>query len=165
MFLTYQSSLKNTFLLISLAFTIGCASSNPASQKIYKPLDKVFLADYDLIWKAAHTVVKYPLANENQETGVMETESIRAVDGWQSPESAKEASNGLKYKLIIRMVRGVVNGRNSVKVSVQKKVDLQRDFFSDSETVGSDGYEEQMILYRIEREIIIERAIAKAQKT
>ena len=52
----------------------------------------------------------------------------------------------------------------ATKVTLTKDVTLQSDFFSDPKFLPSDGLEEKTILYRIGREIQIERALAKAQK-
>lgn len=122
---------------------------------------KVFYANYDAVWRAAHAAIKYPLAQENQDTGIIETEFIKGIDGWIAP-GEKPPSSGLRYKLILTFAKGRVEGRESVRITVQKKMELLKDFFSVPESVESDGLEEKVLFYRIERELIINEALKKA---
>jgi hypothetical protein len=46
-------------------------------------------------------------------------------------------------------------------VTVGKKIERQRDFFDDGQTLESDGWEENVILYRIERELAVDVALTK----
>ena len=61
-------------------------------------------------------------------------------------------------------VKGALEARQATKVTIVKETQLQVDFFSDPRSLPSDGLEEKSILYRIGREIQVERALAKAQK-
>lgn len=70
------------------------------------------------------------------------------------------------YRLTIRVIKGApLAGKPATKVTIVKDSQLQQDFFSDPRSQPSDGLEEKSILYRISREIQIERAIARVQKT
>lgn len=123
---------------------------------------RVYFANYDLVWKAAHTVVRYPIAAENQDTGVLETEYIKAADGWIPPNEKKNPSSGQRYKIIMTFAKGRIDGRESTRVTIEKRVEKQRDFFSEAEQLPSDGLEEKIIFYRIERELVIGEALKKA---
>ncbi len=123
---------------------------------------RVFTADYDAIWRAAHTALKYTIAFENQETGRIETEYIRAVDGWTPPDTERDPGFGQKYKIIMQFTRGKVSSKPSVRVTVEKKIENQRDFFAESDTLDSDGLEEAVLFYRIRRELSIAAALKKA---
>jgi hypothetical protein len=48
-----------------------------------------------------------------------------------------------------------------VKVTLTKKIEVKRDFFSEPKPLETDGLEEMVLFYRIERELIIEEAIKK----
>jgi hypothetical protein len=124
---------------------------------------KVFFAAYDSVWKAAHTSIKYPIAVENQDTGYLETEYIKGVDGFLPPEVSKPPSAGIRYKLVFNFAKGKTEGRDSTRVTVEKKIERLRDFFSEADGLASDGLEEKALFYRIEREIVIAEALKRAQ--
>jgi hypothetical protein len=125
---------------------------------------KVFPFSYEDVWRAAQLSVKYPIAVNNMDNGVLETDWVKAIDGYSSPVSTKSPTGGNRYKIILNMVKGKTDGHMSVRVTVRKRIEKQNDFFSDVESLNSDGLEEEVILYRIEREIIIDDAIRKAAK-
>lgn len=116
---------------------------------------KIFFAPYDSVWKAAHAVIKYPISQENQDTGLIETEYIKGLDGWLPPNEPRPPSSGIRYKLSLIFAKGTTDGRESTRVTIDKKIEILRDFFSEPEPMESDGLEEKTIFYRIERELII----------
>lgn len=124
---------------------------------------KVFFASYDSVWRAAHTSIKYPIASENQDTGYLETEYIKGIDGFIPPETPKSPSAGIRYKLIFNFAKGKTEGRESTRVTIEKKMERLRDFFSEADAMASDGLEEKVLFYRIEREIVIAEALKKVQ--
>ncbi|HEY8270921.1 MAG TPA: hypothetical protein VIG33_08525 [Pseudobdellovibrionaceae bacterium] len=124
---------------------------------------KVFFAPYDSVWKAAHTSIRYPIAVENQDTGFLETEYIKGVDGFLPPEVSKPPSAGIRYKLVFNFAKGKTEGRESTRVTLEKKIERLRDFFSEADGLASDGLEEKTLFYRIEREIVIAEALKKVQ--
>ena len=152
--------ISKLLILVFLMAQIGCTTPAPKAQK-KKFVQRVFMYPYDSVWKAALLTLKYPLAINNTDNGVLETEWIRAEDGF-NPPFAKKSSSGVRYKILMNVVKGKADGLSSIKVTVNKKVEKQRDFFSDSEDLSSEGLEETVILYRMERELIIEEAIKKS---
>lgn len=123
---------------------------------------KVFYASYDSVWRAAHNVIKYPIAIENQDNGMIETEYIKGLDGWLAPNEQRPPSSGIRYKLTLTFAKGKADGRDSTRVTIDKKMEILRDFFSEPEPMESDGLEEKIIFYRIERELIIADALKRA---
>ena len=123
---------------------------------------KVFFASYDNVWRAAHAVLKYPIAQENQDTGVIETEYIKGVDGWIPPNEQRPPSSGIRYKLTLIFAKGKTEARESTRVTIEKCLEILCDFFSEPETMETDGLEEKIIFYRIERELIVNEALKKA---
>lgn len=95
------------------------------------------------------------------DNGVLETDWVRALEGFAPPGSSKIPSSGIRYKISLNMVKGRSQGRESVRVTLRKNLERQRDFFSDPEAMVSDALEENVILYRIERELIIQDALKK----
>ena len=156
-----------TFVTIITGCTLlGCSlfdtrpSAHTEMKKIIK--QKVFYANYDNVWRAAHAVIKYPIAQENQDTGVIETEWIKAIDGWLPPDSKGPPSSGIRYKITFTFAKGKTDGRESTRLTIDKKPEILRDFFSPSESIESDGLEEKVLFYRIERELVISEALKKA---
>jgi hypothetical protein len=123
---------------------------------------KIFLANYDKVWRAAHSTLKYTIASENQDFGVIETDYIKAVDGYIPPYQEKPAIPGARYKLILNFAKGKTNGKESTRVTIEKKVEVFKNVISEAQTIPSDGLEEKIIFYRMEREIIIADALKRA---
>lgn len=69
--------------------------------------------------------------------------------------------SGYQYRLNINIIKG----ENKSKISILKEARLQKDFFSDPEDLGSDGFEEKLLIYRISREIKIENLLKRAHET
>ena len=159
------------FLALILACGLfGCSlmdkPPDPPDKLIQKvSRQRVYYANYDQVWRAAHTVIKYPIAAENQDTGILETEFIKVLDGWLSPDIQKPPSSGMRYKLVMTFAKGKIEGRESTRVTLEKRIEKQKDFFSDPDQIESDGLEEKVIFYRIERELVINEALKKAAQS
>lgn len=167
---TAQSLSNSTKIFIGLVIITGCTlmgcslfdkkpSAHARMEQINK--QKIFFAPYDSVWRAAHAVIKYPIAQENQDTGVIETEYIKGLDGWLPPNEQRPPSSGIRYKLTLIFAKGSTEGRESTRVTIDKKMEILRDFFSEPEPMESDGLEEKIIFYRIERELIINETLKK----
>ncbi len=162
-----MSTLLKIFLLSSSLTLAGCSlfenRAETADQAIEKSSNqKIFFAPYDLVWKAAHTTLKYTIASDNQDYGVIETDFVKAVDGWLPPYKNKPDLPGSRYKLIFTFSKGKTNGRESTRVTIEKKIEVFKNIIADTQSVSSDGLEEKIIFYRMEREIIISQALKKA---
>ncbi len=160
-------SISRLILIFILASLTGCSLFDPmptqeASLARVASRQRVFFATYDLVWRAAHAVIKYPIAVDNQDTGVLETEYIKGVDGWLPPEIKSSPSSGIRYKITLLFAKGKTDGHEATRVTVDKKIEILRNFFSEPEQIASDGMEEKIIFYRMERELIINEALRKA---
>lgn len=122
---------------------------------------RVYFASFESVWRAAQLALKYPISVNNMDNGLLETDWVRALEGFSTPGATKIPSSGIRYKLSLNMVKGRTNGRESVRVTLRKNMERQRDFFSEPEPLLTDGLEEQVILYRVERELIIQDALKK----
>ena len=127
--------------------------------------EKVMIAPYDQVWRAGQLAIgRYSLSINNVDTGVMETDFVKGLDGWIAPHTNKLPSPGTKYKITLRMIKGKVANKESFRVILSKKIKLSKDFFSTPEPIESDELEEISILYRIERELTIEQALKRSAK-
>ncbi len=156
--------------IISIVLLSSCALMDSQEDKAQRKRSsvmspsKVFTASYDNVWRSALTVLKYSITDQNQETGHIETDYVKPSDGgWTRPDGGGPMSAGVRYKIALSLVRvRAENGKAGVKVTVDKKVERMKDFFSEPESLLSDQLEEKSILYRMERELLIEDAIKKA---
>lgn len=158
-----------SFILIGL-FISGCGSKvlqpeTPEAIIERSSQQRIFYAPYDEVWKAAHSVIKYTIAAENQDFGVIETDYIKAVDGWLPPFRTRAQFPSSRYKIVMSFARGKKSeAQENVRVTIEKKIEVFKDFISEVKIVGSDGLEEKAIFYRIERELIIAKALKKASE-
>lgn len=170
--MSHATRLKSNFISLALivlvsAFINGCAlfeeRAGPATY--YGPREQVYFANFEEVWRSVNLVLQpYPLRVSNMDQGMLETDMIRGPRVWSPPYKPDNATNGETYRLTIRVIKGALDSKAATKVTIVKESNLQADFFSDPRALPSDGMEEKGILYRIGREIQIERALAKAQK-
>lgn len=156
------------FVLLLGATLTGCAQAEKKTHTgIPTPVEEVFYADPETVDRAiSQVMVKYPQKIANLEAGVLETDYIKGDARFQPPHKNVTFGSGYRYRIFIRTVRGKTNGKPAIKVQVLKKVEQHRDFFADPENLKSDLLEEKAILYRIGREIKIDKALQRlSQKT
>jgi hypothetical protein len=145
----------------------SCTLFEPRAETVDQIIEKashqkIFLAPYDQVWKVAHTSLKYTIASENQDFGTIETDFVKAVDGWIPPYRTKPDNPGARYKLVFTFAKGETKGRESTRVTIEKRIEAFKNIISETQSIPSDGMEEKAIFYRMERELIIARAIEKA---
>jgi len=153
-------------LFVSLLVS-GCAlfGDRPGPPAFFGPRERPFAANFEEVWKAVNLVLQpYPLRTSNMDQGVLETDAIRGNRIWIAPYGHEGPDGGQSYKLTVKVLKGAAAGSNATRVTILKDAQRQMDFFSEARQQPSDGLEEDMILYRIGREIQIERALARAQK-
>jgi len=156
------SSIICSLLLASCTSTTPKVSSKIKDSKF--SFQKIYYFPYDNVWRAAQLSLKYPIAVNNMDHGVLETDFIKADDGFIAPIEDKIPSSGVRYKITMTLSKGKVDGREGIRVSINKYVEKKRDFFAESEVLISDGLEEKVIFYRMERELIIDEALKKAAR-
>lgn len=153
---------KRRLLVFAFGILAACSSTteNEPTESV-EPQEKIFRESFDDIWRAVQlAMATYPIKVNNQEAGVMETESIRGDNAWVSPGQKRQQSGGFRYKIIIRVVRGrTEKNAPAGRVTILKSGEIQRDFFSAYEKLPTDGLEELAIMYRIERELSIDKAM------
>lgn len=145
----------------------GCASATEKleARESDAPYSRVYYANYEDVENALNqAMIRYPQKVDNTEAGIFETDYIKGEARFKSPAKPVTYSPGYRYRILVRLVRGRTDDRPAIKVQISKKPEIVRDFFSDANQVTSDGLEEQVILYRIGRELQIARAVAKASE-
>lgn len=155
---------RAVLIIFNLMLLSACASQE-IEYEGYSPISKVFNEDFEIVWRASQLALqKYPLRVNNIDKGLLETDWVKGYEIWSPPFTPKVKAAGTRYKILLRTIKGKTQGESAVKVTLQKKIEKIRDFFSDIETPPSDGFEEKALLYRIEREIQIDRALQISQE-
>ena len=127
------------------------------------PYSRVFYANYEDVEIALkQSMIRYPQKVDNTEAGIFETDYIKGEARFRGPHETGAFSPGYRYRILVRLVRGRSEDKPAIKVQVTKRPEVLRDFFSEPVSQKSDGLEEQVILYRIGRELQLARAIGKA---
>lgn len=155
--------ISKLFILGSLLILASCAHTPPPEDRPQRLQQKVFNYSYESVWRAAQLSLRYPIYINNMDTGVLETEMIKSIDGYLAPFSAQNPPGGIRYKITLSVAKGKISGKESCRVTITKTMEKQSDFFSDPEAIQTDGLEEKILFYRIERELVIDEALKKAQ--
>ncbi len=144
-------------------FLGGCATTSTANEFHYGPRTIIIKASYDEVWQAVQqAMANYPIEINNVDEGLITTDSIRNGQVWSAPFNEHYKYPNFTYRLKVIVLRGGIKGHPACKVFITKYIDVQKDFFSGVEHMPSDGLEEGSILYRIERNIQIQRALKAA---
>lgn len=159
-----RPKIYSLFILALILCFLGCASSPEAQLKI-GPKEKVYHQEFDQVWRATQiALAQYPIRINNMDRGLLETEVIKGYDVWTPPYNPDLKTGGLRYKLIVRVIKGNLKGKPAIKVSIFKNMSIQKDFFSKEKDLPSDGLEEISLLYRIQRELKLENALIRLSK-
>ena len=152
------------FLLMNfvLFVHVSCSTAKLAYD-VNGPVSKLFYTSYDQVWKSVMLAMEaYSIEEEDREKGFLRTEVIKGLSAWKPPFAEDKQKNlSQSYVIYVHLVRGMTGFQPGVQVRVLKKVFVQKGFINEPERVPSDGLEEKMILYRIMREIDIDRFIMR----
>jgi hypothetical protein len=167
-----QVAIRSIFSFVLLFSIGGCALFDKDDKEVVvnlpkPPYQRIYDAEFERVWRAVQvTLANYPIAINNMDAGILETEYVRSDKGWLSPEAPPIPPGGRKYKINIQVARGMSedSNRQVIRVRVTKELVTQRDYFSDTSPLESDGLEEQSLLYRIERELEVDKGLDKAYK-
>ena len=160
-------AIRCLFSLIFLAQLSACAlfEERRGPPAVMGPKEQAYFATFEEVWRAANLVLQpYPLRISNMDQGILETDMIRGYKIWAPPFRTSAAKSGESYRLIVHVIRGNFENKPAIKVTILKDATVSVDFFSDPKSVPSTGLEESALLYRIGRELLIERALTKSQK-
>ncbi len=151
-FKIFPRSLLTVLLFASVIASLSaCTDVMIKDSPIKTPVNDSFNDSFEKVWRAVQLAMrKYPVKTNIYESGILETDYVKSDKLFSDPNDAKSPA-GLRYRLIIRAVKGRIGKSNVVKVSVTKVPEVQSDFFSGYRPIDSDGLEENAVLYRIGR--------------
>ena len=162
-----MSWLYKVFLGLLAASLTSCAlfRENTGPKRTFDSHSEVFYAPFDEVWRAAQLALQfYPMEINNMDLGILQTAPITGSQVWTPPFQEDPPTGGVSYRLDLKVIKGRIKGKKANKVIITKSIVRKKDFFSGPEEVPSDGLEELTILYRIGREIQIERALQRAHQ-
>lgn len=151
-----------SFLLkiLFLSMFSACVSAPQPNQE--KNYEKEFKATFEEVWRASQqAMISYPLKVNNMEQGLIQTTALKNSVQFKSPIDTKVHAGGHRYDITVSIIKLT---EKSTQVKIQKTMQNYRDFISQPEEKISDGMEEQVLLYRISREIEVDRAIVNQSK-
>lgn len=157
--MVYSENMKPLKLLVCLVLFLAACASQPDKKTGAHEYSRVFKAPYEALWRATQqALLNYPMNINNMDTGQLQTLYITGKHRYKAPHlKHKHLPSGYQYRLNI----SIIKGEQRSKVIVAKEARLQKDFFSEPQELHSDGFEEKAILYRIRREILIERMLKR----
>ena len=131
------------------------------------PVSQVFQEEYDKVWIATQrALIAYPIRVNDTESGILETDLVKGDTIWTPPNATRRLPGSLKYRIVVNLVRGKQKNEETkaVRVTILKRIEHQKDFFAPLERVQSDGYEEASIMYRIGRELEVDRMLVRSRQ-
>jgi len=152
--------MKYLVIFSALLLLTACATDPKDVQP--KNYERMYRATYEETWRAVQqSIIAYPLKVNNMDVGQIQTTPVRGATQYKSPVGDQSSQAGNRYTLTINVLK---DDPKSTKVTILKDMVLHRDFISTPEQQTSDGWEETVLLYRIGREVDIERAILRESK-
>ncbi len=157
-----------SLILLLLSSLSGCSllGIDHEENKDAGPQSTIFESPFDKVWRAAQlALARYPIRVNNMDSGTLETDFIKREKIWRPPYQKIDNPMGQRHMITIRMVKGAYEDKNeAIKVVVSKTIEIIPDFITNAKKIPSDGIEEKAILYRIARELSIEKALVKANE-
>lgn len=113
---------------------------------------KIFISEYTIAWESAVDALKTsPMEIVNRENGTLQTKWIDNTAERNLIDSTGSVSPYTKaqYRFRVSLAKGFFEGKPSVRTSVQKEQQIQRDVLEGWRNEESDGKQENSLLYRI----------------
>lgn len=125
---------------------------------------KVLPFRYEEVWRGLLlAMANYPLKNSNQDSGDIETRELSPGEVWLAPYDQEDEKRS--YSLSIKIVKGRAGRRPATEVTILKNQRIRTNLMGASKELPSDLIEEQVLLYRVIREIMIELTIKKRARS
>jgi hypothetical protein len=140
--------------VLMTAIVSGCMSAyiKSVGGDTEQVFNKIYLAEYPIAWEAAREALKPGLLeDENRENGTLQTKWIDNTSERNLIESAGSVSTYVKaqYRFRVTLAKGSVDGKSSVRITVQKEQQIQRDVLEGWRNQETDGIQENSLIYRV----------------
>lgn len=148
----------------------GCAQAYKKSRggETDRIVTQIYLSDFDTVWQSTLDALKHNrLDISNRESGFIQTRwtdnttDKNFVDSFGSTDAYLKA----QYRFRVSVTKGHSYERNrpAVKVTVQKEQLIERDVLEGWRPVETEPTEENTLLYRVGRLILIRMKLAKIE--
>lgn len=140
--------------LILAVFAMGCMSAYKKSVggDTDQVFSKIYIVEYPMAWEAAVDALKAsPMEVVNRENGTLQTKWIDNTAERNLIDSAGSVSPYTKtqYRFRVSLAKGTLEGKNSVRLMVQKEQQVQRDVLEGFRNQETDGVQENSLIYRV----------------
>jgi hypothetical protein len=128
---------------------------------------RIYYTDFDTAWQSILDALKHNrLDVTNREGGAIQTKWTDNTEEKNFSESFGGARAYLKaqYRFKVSVAKSFFNGKPAVKVVVQRDQLVQRDVLEGWQPTETDSVEENTLLYRIGRLILIKTKLAKIEE-
>lgn len=149
------------FWLFLLIVFSGCAS-----QPSRKPFHtRIYDGSYDEMWASSlKALADYPLKLSNKDTGRITTEVVNGPYNdllFQYPEKI-ELPERFRYSLDFNFAKLLGDDKRPLtRIRVVKNLERFQDFYTGWTPYYSDGIEEQVLLYRMEHLLKMEKTLGR----
>lgn len=155
-------------LLGTLAALPGCASAYQKSLggDTDRVVSRIYLSDFDTVWQSTLDALKHNrLDISNRESGFIQTRWTDNTTEKNFVDSFGDTDSYLKaqYRFRVSVQKGHSYERDhaAVKLTVQKEQLIERDVLEGWRPVETEPIEENTLLYRVGRLILIRMKLAK----
>jgi hypothetical protein len=149
------------------AFAQGCAVLHQPGQESNKIYSKVFLVDYNTAWQASlDSLRSFDKTKQNRAGGIIQTSWIdnTAERAFIDAFGGQQTYIKSRYRMTMAVAPGTYKGKPSVKISIEKEQQIQRDALEGWKEVLSDAIDENTMLYRISRLIFMKVKLQKLEE-
>ncbi len=155
----------NIWAVVAGLNLVGCATAYRESvvAQNESSTTRIFLAEYAQGWEALLDAIKsVPLDSVNREAGVVLTKWVENTDEKNLIEASGTGLPWIKARVRYRLIasKGFFEGKPSVRVTVQKEQQVQRDVLEGWRPQEPDGIAETTLLYRIGRLLDYKRRLS-----
>lgn len=149
-------------ILVTSLILTSCGSTTAQKKTNSQYKQRLFTASYDSVWKALQlSLQNYPILVNNYDKGLLKTDFLSPDEAWSSDTQKGQFKSSAKYQIIVNAIKSAPGPKQTVRVRVKKLIFNQKDFFSGVSKQTGNGYEETVILYRIHRELQLEKRVQK----
>jgi hypothetical protein len=153
-------------MLCALVFS-GCKIFHQPGIETNKVFSKVFLVDYNTAWQASLDALRsFDKTKQNRAGGIIQTAWVDNTSERAFIDAFGGQTTFLKsrFRMTIAVSPGTYKGKPSVKVSVEKEQQVQRDPLEGWKSLYTDGLDENTMLYRISRIIYMKVKLQKIEE-
>lgn len=164
--------LRKLAVLSLLAFSLvatSCVSAYKESigGETELTYSRVYYTDFNTAWQSVLDAMKHNrLDVSNREGGFIETKWTDNTADKNFADAFGDADAYLKaqYRFRVTVAKSFFNGKPAIKVTVQRDQLVQRDVLEGWQPVETDSIEENTLLYRVGRLIMIKMKLAKIEE-